>query len=101
MARCMDTRTLVATFNDYSTARQAARELEDNGVPSDAVHVDSNQKTAGAGSSGYANEEHHQSGFSAWWNSLFGSDDGDTERSGYETALRGGGTILRATVPAG
>ncbi|MDQ1470933.1 MAG: hypothetical protein QOJ99_2413 [Bryobacterales bacterium] len=96
----MDTRTLVATFNDYSTARQAARELEDNGVPPDAVHIDSNQKTAGAGSTGYSNEEHHKSGFSSWWNSLFGSDD-DTERTGYESAIAGGGTILRATVPAG
>jgi uncharacterized protein (TIGR02271 family) len=95
----MDTRTLVATFNDYSTARQAARELEDNGVPSDAVQIDSNQRTAGAGSSGYANEE-HQSGFSSWWNSLFGSDD-DTERTSYESAIAGGRTVLRADVPAG
>jgi len=95
-----NTRTLIATFNDYSTARQAARELIDSGVPSDAVHVDSNQKTAGAGSgSSYQNEEHHKSGFAEWWNSLFGSDQHNEDRSEYESALSSGSTVLRATVP--
>src|ERR1700736_374250 len=95
----MNTRTLISTFNDYSTARQAARELENNGVPADAIQIDSNRKTAGAGSSDYQNEEQHQSGFMGWWNSFFGSDRDDEERRGYEGALAGGSTILRATVP--
>ncbi len=92
-------RTLIATFNDYSAARQAERELEDAGVPSSAIHLDSNRKTAGAGSTGYR-EEQHESGFKEWWNSLFGSDDGDRDRTDYEGAISRGGTVLRATVDA-
>lgn len=96
----MDTRTLISTFNDYSTARQAARELENSGVPADAIQIDSNRKTAGAGSSDYQNEEQHQSGFMGWWNGLFGADRDDEERRGYEGALASGSAILRATVRA-
>src|SRR4051794_30836138 len=40
MAYQQNSRTLVATFNDYNTAEKAARELESNGVPHDSVHVD-------------------------------------------------------------
>ena len=99
MAYDQNTQTLIATFKDYSTARQAARELINNGVPSDAVHVDSNQKTTGATSGEYQQED-QQSGFMDWWKSLFGSDQEDTELRGYETALTSGRTVLRATVPA-
>jgi hypothetical protein len=31
---------LIATFSDYITARQAANELTDHGVPEDSVHID-------------------------------------------------------------
>lgn len=99
------TRTLIATFRDYSTAQQAANELRSSGISSDAIHVDSNQKTAGAGSGGYQadNSERgeHEGGFSGWWNSLFGSghDSDDEERSSYEGALSSGNAVLRATVP--
>ncbi len=95
----MNTRTLVATFKDYSTARQASRDLQDLGVPADAIHVDSNQKTTGAGWSAYHDEEHH-SGFTNWWKNLFESDQNDEERQGYEGALAAGNAILRATVSA-
>ena len=94
-----NTHTLIATFADYSTARQAQRELIDNGVPSDAIELDSNQQTAGAGAGGYVNEEHHKSGFAQWWDSLFGSDENDDDRRYYEGAIAGGRTILRATIP--
>ncbi|HEY3835855.1 MAG TPA: hypothetical protein VGL72_04765 [Bryobacteraceae bacterium] len=49
----MNTTTLVATFKEYSSARQAARELENIGIPSESIHVDSIQKTARAGSVEY------------------------------------------------
>jgi uncharacterized protein (TIGR02271 family) len=99
MAYQQNTRTLIATFDDYGAARQAARELTEIGVPSDAVQVDSNQKTAGAGSGGaYQHEEHHGSGFIDWWKSLFGADDDDTERRRYEGAISSGIAVLRATV---
>ena len=96
----MDTRTLIATFNDYSAANQAARELESSGISTDAVNIDSDRKTAGAGSSGGYHSSEQHTGFSGWWNSLFGSDTDDQERRGYESALAEGGAVLRATVPA-
>jgi uncharacterized protein (TIGR02271 family) len=102
MAYEQNTRTLIATFNDYGTARQAARDLQDSGIPAENVHVDSNQKTAGAGSGGYQYEERQEekhSSFGEWWRSIFGGEEGDQERHGYERALSSGGTILRATVP--
>lgn len=107
-----NTNTLIATFDSYSTAQQAARELESSGISADSIHVDSTQKTAGAGSgSGYQSSDNYQnsgenqeSGFSGWWHSLFGSNDDATqyndERAGYESALASGSAILRATVPA-
>jgi uncharacterized protein (TIGR02271 family) len=94
-------RTLIATFKDYTTARQAARELENSGVPAGSVHVDSNQKTAGAGSGGgYQTEQKEEGGFAGWWHSLFGSDHDDEERRSYEGAIAKGTAIVRATVAA-
>lgn len=94
---------LVATFQDYSAAREAARELETSGIPSDAVHIDSNKKTAGAGSSGYQEQHHQSTGFAGWWERHFGSshddDDAQYDRNSYETALASGSAILYATVP--
>jgi len=95
-----NSRTLIATFENYSTAQQAERELESAGIPSTAIHLESNRKTAGAGSAGYREEEHHESGFKEWWNSLFGSDDNDVDRRDYEGALSQGSTILRVTLAA-
>lgn len=89
-------RTLIATFRDYSTACQAARDLNENGIPQESVHIDSNQKTAGAGSTGYQNE--NQSGFSEWWSSFFGNEQEQAARQEYEGALAGGRTVLRAVV---
>jgi uncharacterized protein (TIGR02271 family) len=100
MAVEQNRRTLIATFNDYSTARNAARELENSGIPAEAIQVDSTQKTAGAGSGGgYRTGQEHEGGFTAWWHSLFGSDRDDEERQRYEGALERGTAILRATVP--
>jgi uncharacterized protein (TIGR02271 family) len=95
-----NTRTLIATFDDYSTARQAARELEDRGVPAGAIHVDSNRKTTGAGSAQYHDAQDHESGFKEWWNSLFGSNDDGKDGRDYEEALSGGRAIIRLTIAA-
>jgi len=95
-----NTHTLVASFNDYSTARQAARELENSGIPADAITIDSSQKTAGAGSETTYESEHHRSGFSAWWNDLFGSDHHDDVRNSYETNLKKGSSVMLVTVRA-
>jgi len=80
-------------------ARQAARDLVDIGVPSDAVQLDSTQKTAGAGSGAYVEDDRRGSGFSGWWHGMFGTGNEDTERAGYESALASGRTVLHATVP--
>ena len=92
------TRTLIATFQDYSTACQAARDLTENGVPQDAIYIDSDQKTTGAGSSGLNNRVGSGAGFSQWWESYFGSDREQTARTEYEGAIARGGTVLRAVV---
>jgi uncharacterized protein (TIGR02271 family) len=98
MAYQQNSRTLVATFNDYDKAQQAARELESNGVSHDAVHVDAS-RTSASSSDSSTQHENHEGGFMGWWNSLFGSDD-ETERNSYQGALESGNAILRATVPA-
>src|SRR5581483_1740336 len=95
----MNTATIVATFNDYSTARQAARELEDIGIPANSIYIESNQKTAGAGSTDYQTGQ-SEGGFMGWWHSIFGTDQHTDQRQGYERVLSGGNAILRATVPS-
>jgi len=94
----MTTPTLVATFEDYSSAQQAARELENNGIAKDAISVDSNRRTVGAGSVGQPSHEESQSGFMGWWNSLFASHENTAERLIFEGALESGNAILRASV---
>jgi hypothetical protein len=91
-----NTRILIATFRDYSTACQAARDLNEHGVPQDAVYIDSNQKTAGAGSGGYNQQGGGQ--FSEWWSSRFGSDREQSARQEYEGALASGRTVVRCIV---
>ena len=99
---CMgEQKILVATFSDYSAAQTAARELEQNGVSADSIHVDSNRKTAGAGSPFEAGEQTHREGaFTRWWHSLFGEERHREDRTRYEGTLSSGGALLRATVPA-
>ena len=97
MTHTQESRTLIATFADYETAQRAARELQSSGVPADSVHVDANSDT---GTSDAIKDQHHEGGFMGWWNSLFGSDDNDRDRSSYEGALAKGNTVVRATVPA-
>jgi hypothetical protein len=94
----MNTAILVATFPDYSSANNAARELENLGISRDAINVHSNQKTAGAGSVAHENEGESHSGFIGWWKNLFGSDNNSDDRRNYEEHLESGRTILRATV---
>jgi len=92
-----NTRTLIATFGDFGTACQAARELNDSGVPNHDVYIDSNQKTAGAGSGGYPSDP-EQPRFSDWWGNTFGSEREQEARAEYEGALTGGRAVLWAQV---
>jgi uncharacterized protein (TIGR02271 family) len=99
MAYEQNSRTLVATFNDYDTAEKAVRELESHGVSRGSVHVDS-AASSGSSTATYEKDRQNEGGFMGWWNSLFGSDDDDAERNSYRGALEGGNAIVRATVPA-
>jgi hypothetical protein len=94
----MTSPTLVATFQDYSSAQQAARELETNGIAKDAISVDSNRKTVGAGAVEHPSEEPSESGFMGWWHSLFGLHENTADRLGFEGALESGNAILRVSV---
>jgi uncharacterized protein (TIGR02271 family) len=98
MTQTQNARTLIATFDDYSTARQAERELEGAGVPSTDIHLVSNRKTAGAGSAQY--QDRHESGLKEWWDSLFGTNNSEDDRRAYESAISRGSTVLRVTMPA-
>jgi uncharacterized protein (TIGR02271 family) len=100
MAAEQNTQTIIATFEDYGAATNAKRDLENSGVASDSIQIDSDRKTTGAGSGGYQKQERQESGFTGWWNSLFGSGRNDDERSSYEGALERGDAILRVTLPA-
>jgi len=90
-------RTVVGVFDDYATAQQAARELESDGVPRQAINIESNQKTGAAGyggvSQGDAIEEHHEGGIKGFFHRLFGGDESD-EGGDYDEALRRGNAIL-------
>jgi hypothetical protein len=95
----MNTATIVATFSEYTAARQAARELENIGIPRDSIYIVSNRKTAGAGSADYQTEQ-SQSGFMSWWHGLFGSEQHADDRKAFEGALASGNAILRVTMDA-
>jgi hypothetical protein len=96
-------RILLAHFSSYDQAKQACQSLQDLGISSDQIAINSDEKVAAAGS-GLLQEkdESDKSTFSKWWDSLFGSDDREkhAERSKYETAIAQGSTVLRAVVPA-
>lgn len=97
-------RTVVAVFDDYATAQQAARQLESDGVPRSAISVDSNLKTGAAGYGG-ANqevEEDRESHHKNWFQRLFSTEDDDeTERGDYQEALRRGNAVVAVTAEPG
>jgi len=93
-------KTIVGVFDDYATAQQAARELENDGVPQAQIHVESNMKTGAAGYGGGEMEEHHEGGIKGFFHHLFGG--GSYEESGhYQESLRRGNAIVAVTAAPG
>ena len=93
-------KTVVGVFDDYATAQQAARELENNGIPRAQIQVESNMKTGAAGYGGGEMEEHHEGGVSGFFHRLFGGGE-DDERGHYQESLRRGNAIVAVTAEAG
>jgi uncharacterized protein (TIGR02271 family) len=91
--------SIIGVFNDHHQAEQAERELVSNGIPQDAVHLQSNNKTVSAGSMNYRNDEGTIRGF---FHRIFGGDEEkntDTER--YSDVLNQGRTVLAVDATEG
>jgi len=82
--------TIVGVFSDYGKAAQAARELVNEGIPQDAVHVQTTSRTTTAGSPEYGVHE-HEGGIAGFFHNLFGNND---ESKRYSTAVESGRTVV-------
>ena len=67
MADKNEEREVVAVFDDYATAQQVARELEANGIPSNAIQIQSNFKTGAAGYGESERPAHEESGVAGFF----------------------------------
>jgi uncharacterized protein (TIGR02271 family) len=93
-------RTVVGVFDDYATAQEAARQLENSGIPRAAINVESNLKTGAAGYGGAeTTDERHEGGITGFFKRLFSTDD-EKDSSGYQEALRRGSAIVAVTATA-
>lgn len=93
-------KTVVGVFDDYATAQQVARELENYGIPRAQIQVESNMKTGAAGYGGGEMEEHHEGGVTGFFHRLFGGGE-DDERGHYQESLRRGNSIVAVTTESG
>jgi hypothetical protein len=91
-----DNNTIVGVFNDYGKAEQAARELVEQGIPRESVHVQSSNKTA-AGRSEYQTDE-NDGGIRGFFHRVFGGDD-ENECSRYCQAVEGGRSVVIVNAP--
>lgn len=83
--------TVIGVFDDYSAAENAARDLENIGIPRQSIHVKSNFKTGAAGRSEYGDES-SEGGISGFFHRLFGGGHEDTEH--YDEAVRRGSAVV-------
>jgi hypothetical protein len=94
--------TMVGVFDYYNTARAAAQELMEIGIPREDVQVQSNVAAGAAGSSIQETErdaehEHHEGGIRGFFHRLFGDRDDHTH---YSEAVRRGSTVVVVTAPS-
>jgi len=89
--------TVIAVFDDFSTADRATRELVDAGIQRDAMSVKSNFRTGAAGRSG--SSEDNEGGISGFFRRLFSSHDDDKGSDDYAEAIRRGSTVLCVDAP--
>jgi len=95
MAQTND-KTIVAVFDDYSTAERAARDLTNAGIPRESIEVKSNFMTGAAGRT--SSGETHEGGISGWFHRTFGGGD---EHEHYAEAVRRGSAVVCVTAPQG
>jgi hypothetical protein len=88
--------TVVAVFDDYATAEQATRELQNEGVPQAAIQIESNLRTETAGY-GRSEAGDDGGGIKGFFRRLFGADDFSGERGLYAEAVRRGKSIVAVT----
>jgi len=88
----MTSETIVAVFDDPSTAARAVAALETAGVPRNAIHhYDRSDEEAGNNTSNPDVETHHHTGF---WNWLTGSDTDHEHHALYDHTVKSGGTVV-------
>ncbi|MDP9169247.1 MAG: YsnF/AvaK domain-containing protein [Acidobacteriota bacterium] len=114
------TTTILAVFDDYAAAERATRELMNEGIPRDAMQIQSNFRTGSAGSSSgaaatgdYESGENgnEESGFMGWWHRTFGGGEDENttherssgsafyndDRGHFAEAVRRGGAVVAVT----
>jgi uncharacterized protein (TIGR02271 family) len=96
MAVGQDT-TVVAVFDDYSTAERVAQELTNAGFPRNSVDIRSNFRTGAAGRGYDEGESGGGGGVSGFFRRLFGSDESSDH---YAEAVRRGNSVVRVTAPS-
>lgn len=90
--------TVVAVFDDYTTAQNAMQELRNAGIPENEISIQSNFKTSNAGYGGSeSSTQEHEGGFMAWWHRTFGSDEEDEYSGHYAEAVRRGSAVVTVT----
>lgn len=99
MANQTNDRVVVGVFDDYSTAQQASHELQNQGISSSDIQIQSNMRTGAAGYGGSERHESDEGGFSGWWHRMFGTDDSSDDHGHYSEAVRRGSAVLSVTVP--
>ncbi len=99
MANQTNDRVVLGVFDDYSTAQEASRELENQGISRSDIQIQSNMRTGAAGYGGSERHESDEGGFTGWWHRMFGSDDSSDEGGNYSEAVRRGGAVISVTVP--
>jgi len=89
--------TIVAVFEDYSTAESVARDLANAGIPRESIDVNSNFRTGAAGRSGAYGDQSDEGGISGFFHRLFGG--GHEESGHYAEAVRRGHAVVTVTAP--
>jgi uncharacterized protein (TIGR02271 family) len=84
--------TILAAFQSSADAQAAATELQQAGIPRDDIYLEA-KSNQGFG----VNQESGKGGFTEWVKSLFSEND-HVDRSGYESAIQRGATLLRVDV---
>jgi uncharacterized protein (TIGR02271 family) len=88
MAPRYETQTVVGVFRDYETAREAVRELINQGIPESAIDIQGD-----GARTDYQRREPSEGGISGWFRRTFG-DDRDEEARHYRDAVSTGRTVV-------